>query len=74
MKKIIGTTLAALMLATVSVGVVAAPAVAAPYHSMNSMHPMAKKHPKHWHEHFVCKTSWHHHKKVKLCMWVPNHN
>ena len=73
MKKIIGTTLAALMLAAISAGGMAAPAAAAPYHSMTPMHQMAKHHSKHWHQHLVCKTNWHHHKRVKLCFWVPNH-
>ena len=73
MKKIVATTLAALMLAAVSVGGTIETASAAPY----SMHPnfhVVIKHPKHWHEHLVCTTHWRHHHKVKVCYWVPNHH
>jgi hypothetical protein len=71
MKKIIATTLATLMIAAVSVG----GATAAPNHSMYPSHPIVSQHhPRHWHQHLVCKTVWHHHHKAKACMWVPNHH
>jgi hypothetical protein len=75
MKKIIATTLATLMFAAVSIGGAVAPAAAAPYHSMHPSHPMVMPHhPKHWHQHLVCKTVWHHHKKARVCTWVPDHH
>jgi len=76
MKKTIATTLAALTLAAVSIGV-AQPAAAAPYYPhYPSMHPsmhVVFKHPKHWHQHLLCTTKWRHHHKVTFCVWVPNH-
>ena len=68
MKKTIATTLAALLIAGISAGA-AEPAAAAyfPPHP-----PIMIKHPKHWHEHFVCVTHWRHGHKTKVCFWVPN--
>ena len=63
MKTTIATTVAALLIAAVSFGATVAPASAA----------MMVKHPAHWGQHKVCKTSWdHHHHKVTVCTWVKN--
>ena len=63
MKTTIATTVAALLIAAASFGATVAPAAAAPV-----------KHPAHWGQHQVCKTSWHHHHKVKVCTWVKSHH
>jgi|SwirhisoilCB2_FD_contig_31_26362923_length_273_multi_2_in_0_out_0_1 hypothetical protein len=73
MKKIIATTLAALMLASVSVGVAVQPAAAISY-TVHIGSPMMHKHHKHWHpRHRICITHWRHHHPVRVCYWVPGH-
>jgi hypothetical protein len=64
MKKLLATTVAALLLTGVSVGSSVAPAAAAPYHSHHSYHS------RHHHPHLVCGTHWHHHHKVRVCYLV----
>ena len=71
MKKIIATTLAALMLAGVALGGAVETASAAPY-SMHMQFPTVH-HSKHWHQHMVCTVKWRHHHKVRVCFWVPSH-
>lgn len=71
MKKAIATTLAALLLAGVSVGAAVQPAAAIPY-SMHPVYPIVVHH-RHHHRHVVCVTHWRHHHKVKFCYWVPSH-
>ena len=76
MKKTIVTTLAILMLGGFTAAA-ATPADAASY----GMHPSygvhltvkSKHHSKHWNQHLWCKTTWHHHRKHTVCIWVPNH-
>ena len=77
MKKLIATTLAALMLGSVAVGTAVQPAAAASYsYSVHIGTPMHHKHHKHWHpRHRVCVVHWRHHHtvKVRVCYWVPGH-
>ena len=73
MKRIIATTLTALMLAGVAAGGSLQTASAAPFHPLIHAIVSMSTHHKHWHEHQVCKRTWHHHHKVTVCYWVPNH-
>jgi len=68
MKKLVATAVVALALAGV-----AAPSFAA---TIVVKHPASTtvivKHPPHWHQHRVCKTVIHNHRKVTTCTWVNN--
>ena len=61
MQKTIAATVAALTIVAMSFG------------AANAATVVVVKHPAHWGQHQVCKTSWdHHHHKVKVCTWVKN--
>jgi len=69
MNKVIATTIAALMLAGLSVGAtVPAMAASAPVHHA----AVVTHHGAHWHMHRHCKTELRHHHHVKVCTWVKN--
>ena len=72
MKKTIATAMATLLLCGMSAAIVS-PANAASYTvHISSKKPVAMHHHRHWHQHLWCKTTWRHHHKVKVCVWVPD--
>jgi hypothetical protein len=68
MKTILATAIAAVTVAGLSFGAMAAPVVK----TTTTKTVMVVKHPAHWHQHRVCKTVWHHHHKKTVCTWVNN--
>jgi hypothetical protein len=67
MKTILATAIAAVTVAGLSFGAMAAPVVTTRAHTKTVV---VVKHPAHWHQHHVCKTVWHHHHKKTVCTWV----
>jgi hypothetical protein len=72
MKKILTAAIAALTIAGLSSGAFAAPTVVVKTGPKAPVKVVVVKHPPHWGFHQVCKTTWIHHKKHTVCVWVKN--